>query len=183
MAKEYQIQAKIGNNLMSDQCKYALEYEVSGQKTINPYTEFLPKDKTFYTYSGSLTTYPCTEGVTWIVFEEPMLVSSTDVLRIMASSACGQHTITMAQSVKSQTIAWADNRPLQPLGSRSLAKYVPTTAPTKSPESPVSIAAIVIGCVGLVTAGGAIGYMFSTRSSKVFVDSKSDVYKAPPQTA
>jgi len=180
-AREAQISARVGFGVMNDQCKYALEFEASGQTPINPYVDFLPADKTFYTYSGSLTTYPCTEGVTWIVYEQPMMVSDVDVRRIMASSACEAHTITMSQEVKSQSYAWADNRPLQPLGSRTLTKYVPSVAPPKPAESPVSIAAIVIGCVGLLTAGGAIGFVFTkSAASKVYIDSKSDD-KAPPQ--
>ena len=168
--KENQVKTATGSDLVAGQCKYALEYEAEGQTAINPYVEFLPRDKTFYTYSGSLTTYPCTEGVTWIVFEEPMLVGKDDVARIMAASACGTKTITKFQTVKSQSIAYADNRPLQPLGSRTLSKYVPsapTVAPTMSPESPVSIAAIVVGSVGLVSAAGALGYLLAQRNAKL----------------
>lgn len=39
----------------------------------------LPKIKTYYTYVGSLTTPPCTEGVRWIIFKEPILVSLEQV--------------------------------------------------------------------------------------------------------
>jgi len=171
--------AALSSDLMTDQCKYALEYEAEGQTPINPYVEFLPRDKTFYTYSGSLTTYPCTEGITWLVFEEPMLVSTDDVTKIMAASACGQHTITKAQEIKGQYSFYADNRPLKPLGSRTLSKYVPsaptaapipsapTVAPTKSPETPVSLAAIVVGSVGLVSAAGALGYLLAQRTAKL----------------
>lgn len=33
----------------------------------------------FYTYQGSLTTPPCSEAVTWIVFPDPILISFEQV--------------------------------------------------------------------------------------------------------
>lgn len=38
--------------------------------------DFLPKDLSYYHYTGSLTTPPCTEGVNWIVLKEPIEASS-----------------------------------------------------------------------------------------------------------
>ncbi len=39
-------------------------------------TEVLPADRAYYTYMGSLTTPPCTEGVTWYVLKSPVGVSA-----------------------------------------------------------------------------------------------------------
>lgn len=41
--------------------------------------DILPKHTRHFSYSGSLTTPPCTEGVQWIVLEEPILISQQDV--------------------------------------------------------------------------------------------------------
>jgi carbonic anhydrase len=41
---------------------------------INP-GGLLPADRGYWTYTGSLTTPPCTEGVRWIVYEQEMTIS------------------------------------------------------------------------------------------------------------
>ncbi len=35
----------------------------------------LPQDKTYYRFSGSLTTPPCSEGVSWLVLKKPVTLS------------------------------------------------------------------------------------------------------------
>jgi len=39
----------------------------------------LPKQRSYYSFSGSLTTPPCTEGVRWLVIKEPATVSHQQV--------------------------------------------------------------------------------------------------------
>ncbi len=41
--------------------------------------ELLPSDHSYYTYMGSLTTPPCSEGVQWIVMRQPVSVSSAQI--------------------------------------------------------------------------------------------------------
>ena len=41
--------------------------------------QLLPKLRGYYTYVGSLTTPPCTEGVRWIVLRTPVQVSRTQI--------------------------------------------------------------------------------------------------------
>jgi len=43
--------------------------------------DLLPKDRGYYTFEGSLTTPPCSEGVTWYVLKNPSQVSSGEVAR------------------------------------------------------------------------------------------------------
>jgi carbonic anhydrase len=37
--------------------------------------QWLPEDRSYYTYMGSLTTPPCTEGVLWLVLKQPQQIS------------------------------------------------------------------------------------------------------------
>jgi carbonic anhydrase len=42
-------------------------------------SQLLPEDKRYYTYMGSLTTPPCSEGVLWMVMKQPMPISVEQV--------------------------------------------------------------------------------------------------------
>lgn len=41
--------------------------------------QLLPSERNYYTYSGSLTTPPCSENVTWVVMAHPMTVSKKQI--------------------------------------------------------------------------------------------------------
>jgi len=41
--------------------------------------QILPASRQYYTYMGSLTTPPCTEGVLWVVFKEPIELSQDQI--------------------------------------------------------------------------------------------------------
>lgn len=45
---------------------------------INP-ADLLPSDSAYYTYMGSLTTPPCTEGVLWMVMKQPVQLSDEQI--------------------------------------------------------------------------------------------------------
>lgn len=53
------------------------EHEIAGV-AINP-AGLLPHDTSYYTYMGSLTAPPCTEGVTWFVLKTPVEVSPDQI--------------------------------------------------------------------------------------------------------
>lgn len=60
----------------------------------------LPKVKTYWRFSGSLTTPPCSEGVTWLVMQHPLTLSAAQL-----------ETLT-------HTLRHHNNRPVQPLHGR-----------------------------------------------------------------
>ena len=63
-------------------------YPQSGQTIHTGFTlnaaDFVPSDRGYYHYDGSLTTPPCTEGVDWYVLQEVRTVSQEQVNRIAA---------------------------------------------------------------------------------------------------
>ena len=63
----------------------------------------LPSDKTFFSYSGSLTTPPCTEGIVWYVLKTPIEMSSAQIDAFTSLEHLA-HT----------------NRPIQSLGGRTI---------------------------------------------------------------
>lgn len=64
----------------------------------------LPSNSPIFRYSGSLTTPPCTEGVTWLVMETPIEMS-VEQIKIFKSAYP------------------TNNRPIQELNGREITKY------------------------------------------------------------
>ena len=64
--------------------------------------QLLPDDKTYWRYSGSLTTPPCTEGVSWTVLKTPVALSAEQLDKF--------HYI----------VGPANNRPPQPVNERKI---------------------------------------------------------------
>jgi carbonic anhydrase len=64
-------------------------------------SKLLPGDRDYYTFQGSLTTPPCSEGVTWFVLKSPVKISGAEV----------------AQFARIYPL---NARPVQPLNGRSI---------------------------------------------------------------
>jgi carbonic anhydrase len=52
--------------------------EMRARAEIDP-ADLLPTDRRYYTYMGSLTTPPCTEGVQWVVMRQPVSATSEQI--------------------------------------------------------------------------------------------------------
>lgn len=74
----------------------------------------LPGSTSFYTYTGSLTTPPCTEGVRWFVLKNPVLVSQGTVDRL-------HQIIGLFPGYEGYG---NNNRPTRPLNGRSIQNQI-----------------------------------------------------------
>ena len=52
------------------------EVSVRGDIDMN---HLLPADRRYYTYMGSLTTPPCSEGVLWLVLQQPVPLAQDQI--------------------------------------------------------------------------------------------------------
>ena len=57
--------------------------EVRAPATIDP-AAMLPREGGYFRYMGSLTTPPCSEGLTWTVFKQPLEASSEQIRQFAA---------------------------------------------------------------------------------------------------
>lgn len=64
----------IWNNLPLDK-----NIDVAPTSTTLDLNAFLPASKAYYTYMGSLTTPPCSEGVLWMVMKQPVPISPEQI--------------------------------------------------------------------------------------------------------
>jgi len=64
----------------------------------------LPSDLSYYNYSGSLTTPPCSEGVNWMVLKNPVEVSARQIAAF-------------------KSVIHTNVRPVQPLNGRKVISY------------------------------------------------------------
>jgi carbonic anhydrase len=66
-----------------------------------------PQKAPYFTYSGSLTTPPCSEGVSWFVLTTPIEVSEAQLAKFRAA------------------VPGDSNRPVLPIGARKVEQYRP----------------------------------------------------------
>lgn len=59
----------------------AKETEISVDAVKIDVADLLPADRAYYTFSGSLTTPPCSEGVTWFVLKNTAPISGDEIAR------------------------------------------------------------------------------------------------------
>ncbi|GMH45701.1 hypothetical protein BSKO_13664 [Bryopsis sp. KO-2023] len=81
----------------------------------------LPKNREHFTWKGSLTTPPCTEGVLWVMYSEPVFVSTAQVNahQQAAAFAVGPDCANVTEAGDCDPPRQAGNhRPIQPHNGR-----------------------------------------------------------------
>lgn len=90
-------------NSYFERLKVFKEIDKNGKEStdieFNP-QKMYPKNKSYYTYFGSLTTPPCSDNVTWIVFKKPIEMNEDEIENI------------------AKHLPKSNNRPIQPLNGR-----------------------------------------------------------------
>lgn len=107
------------------------------QTVYNPYAK-LPANSTMYYYSGSLTTPPCSEIVSWNVVDTPISLSIIEYNEIIEAIFGFTDPETCEQSSVFSPSGFT-SRPVQPLNGRTIKHLCPTgTESMFDAESPVS---------------------------------------------
>ncbi len=75
---------------------------VGGETTFNP-VDLLPQTTSYYTFTGSLTTPPCSEDVTWIVFDQVLTLSGEQLAAFVNNYSNNYRPV---QDLNSRTITY-----------------------------------------------------------------------------
>uniref|UniRef100_A0A7S0DME4 carbonic anhydrase n=2 Tax=Eukaryota TaxID=2759 RepID=A0A7S0DME4_9EUKA len=109
--------------------------------TISNFTALFPTDRTYYHYKGSLTTPPCSEGVQWHVFREPVTMSKKQINIF-------KKAMTTLKYASKEGFSF---RPTQPLNGRSVYYgYPPVGVPSTPSMTPTMAPTILAQAVGTV---------------------------------
>jgi carbonic anhydrase len=106
-------------------------------------SQMLPAQREYWTYPGSLTTPPCSEGVTWLVMNTPVQVSGGQIAAFTSIYA-------------------SNSRPVQPLNSRSFV--VPVTLPVTGDGVMIVDPWMLGGGVLAILSGLGLGHMTRRRA-------------------
>jgi carbonic anhydrase len=117
-------------------------------ESFNPYS-LVPEGSTYYFYSGSLTTPPCTEIVSWNVVDKPISLSVAEyrvlvdlVLLYKSPETCSLATVAAPSGETS--------RPTQPINGRTITHKCPTGTELQFNESQEQSSSEIFTTVRLV---------------------------------
>ena len=113
------------------------EWEVrASTKAINPYDLITVNPATgeapFFSYVGSLTTYPCTENVRWLVFMQPTEISKRDLYLLRKAPTL------FSGGTLLDPITNNNHRPVQPLNGR-IVHFFPASGGGETDPTPHQI--------------------------------------------
>lgn len=80
------------------------EREINADTTVDA-NSLLPQTRSYYTFKGSLTTPPCSEGVTWFVLQTPSTLSNSELETLVRLYP---HNARPVQPVNARTVMGTD---------------------------------------------------------------------------
>eukprot|EP00540_Astrosyne_radiata_P020449 CAMPEP_0116832486 /NCGR_PEP_ID=MMETSP0418-20121206/5919_1 /TAXON_ID=1158023 /ORGANISM="Astrosyne radiata, Strain 13vi08-1A" /LENGTH=338 /DNA_ID=CAMNT_0004461853 /DNA_START=12 /DNA_END=1026 /DNA_ORIENTATION=+ len=86
--------------------------------------QLIPKNTTFYTYPGGLTTPPCTQSVAWNVASEPVSITVRQFNRL-TNLILGTATPETCELATVASPTGSTSRPPQPLNGRKISRICP----------------------------------------------------------
>lgn len=131
--------------------------DVVVQKTLRLRTA-LPESTSYVTYTGSLTTPPCTEGVHWYIMEAPVILSQPQVEYI-------RNALNLSATENMTTFEFQGNRRLpQPLNGRALRGYTAVESnPTATPPIEQSEESSIFQVITLLNTIVLLFVLYSVR--------------------
>ena len=102
-----------------DNLPKAVNQEAAVERLAANGAELLPANGSYYHWTGSLTTPPCSEGVEWYMLKEPIQVSATQIEKFLAVVG---HNARPVQPLQQRTVAIVNS------GRITLAKSVVAAA-------------------------------------------------------
>lgn len=102
------------NTLLNVLPKKQAKEKIYSGLSLNP-AYFIPGNTEFYKYSGSLTTPPCSEGVYWMVFKQPVSASAEQIQQmneVMGENARPTQAINSRSVLKSWSEGMTQEQPM-----------------------------------------------------------------------
>jgi carbonic anhydrase len=97
---------------------------------VNPYS-LIPANSAYFSYKGSLTTPPCTEGVAWRIFETVVPISRNQFNLLRDLVITGYIDPDTCQPVTAADSLNSTVRPVQHRNGRSIIRTCPTVDPAR----------------------------------------------------
>lgn len=133
--------------------------------------EILPTERTYYRYDGSLTTPPCSEGVTWLVMTTPIEISQDQLAAFQQIHSNNYRPVQPLNDRHFLLSAEAVSAPAKPEAVMTETEPEATTdAPATLPQSggvtTPDLTGVLLGGAGLVIFMGSLAIRRRTVTNK-----------------
>lgn len=151
-------QGSTNNYLNSFWNQYTQGTEPSVSGLANPYLQFIPSDRSYYSYVGSTTTPPCAQNVQWRILTTAVEMSQEQLTTYHQKVNALTQPATPAAPPPGVSTGWVaswktNNRPVQELGDRTVLHFVPPPAVDEESSFPLMPLLAALAALALLAAG------------------------------